>query len=379
MKIQIAFLVCAVAAPLLVPVAAHAQSFKLLHSFGTGTDGALPGNVGLLNVNGTLYGTTEEGGGSNKGTIFAIDPANGDETVLYAFAGGSDGDGPVSGLLNVGGILYGTTSGQLAGDNGTVFRFDLSTGKETVLHAFSGSDGSNPNSALIKAGRFLYGTTAGGGKCSAGTVFKINPVTGAESVTHSFCGSSDGASPYADLLDVGGILYGTTYMGGIANQGTVFTVNTKTGAEAVLHSFYGGGGDGRQPLAALINVAGTLYGTTTNGGPSDAGTVFSMDPATGTDKILYSFSGGADGGYPEAALLTIKGTLYGSTLRGGTSSVGTIFKLDPASDKESVLHTFSSSNGAVVHGSVIKVGTSLYGTAQYGGTNNEGTVFSVKP
>jgi len=284
MKAKLASLVCALTAPLLAPVAAHAQAFKLLHSFGTGTDGALPGNVGLLNVNGTLYGTTEEGGSLNKGTIFAIDPANGDETVLYAFTGGSDGDGPVGGLLNVGGILYGTTSGQLAGDNGTVFKFDLSTNKETVLHSFSGSDGANPTAALIKVGRFLYGTTAGGGTCSAGTVFKINPATGAESVVHSFCGSSDGASPSADLLDVGGILYGTTYMGGIANQGTVFTVNTKTGAEAVLHSFYGGGGDGRQPLAALINVAGTLYGTTTNGGPSDAGTVFGIDPATGADK-----------------------------------------------------------------------------------------------
>jgi uncharacterized repeat protein (TIGR03803 family) len=207
-----------------------------------------------------------------------------------------------------------------------------------VLHSFSGSDGANPTAALIKVGRFLYGTTAGGGTCSAGTVFKINPATGAESVVQSFCGSSDGASPYADLLDVGGILYGTTYMGGIANQGTVFTVNTKTGAEAVLHSFYGGGGDGGQPLAALMNDAGTLYGTTTNGGPSDAGTV-----------------------------------------GGGTSNVGTIFKLDPTSGQETVLHIFSSSNGALVHGSVIKVGSRLYGTTTYGGINNEGTVFSVKP
>ncbi len=378
MKVRLASLVCALTAPLLAPVAAHAQAFKLLHSFGTGTDGALPGNVGLLNVDGTLYGTTEEGGSSNKGTIFAIDPANGDETVLYAFAGGSDGDGPVGGLLNVGGILYGTTSGQLAGDNGTVFKFDLSTNKETVLHSFSGSDGANPTAALIKVGRFLYGTTAGGGTCSAGTVFKINPTTGAESVVHAFCGSSDGAEPYAGLLDVGGILYGTTYLGGIANQGSVFTVNPSTGAETVLHSFYSGG-EGTQPLAALINVAGTLYGTTTTGGPSDAGTVFSMNPATGADKILYAFSGGGDGGYPEAALLAIKGTLYSSTLRGGTSSVGTIFKLDPTSEKETVLHTFSSSNGAVVHGSVIKVGSRLYGTTTYGGTNNEGTVFSVKP
>jgi uncharacterized repeat protein (TIGR03803 family) len=125
----------------------------------------------------------------------------------------------------------------------------------------------------------------------------------------------NGAYPYADLLNVNGTLYGTTAAGGVNGDGTVFSVTT-TGDEKVLYSF-GGGSDGAQPFAGLIDVKGTLYGTTDKGGTNGYGTVFSVT-TTGDEKPLYSFGGGSDGAYPYAGLMNVNGTLYGTSLHGGS-------------------------------------------------------------
>ena len=366
------------ATALLLPLAAHAQSFTTLHSFSGGIDGANPYSVGLFNVGGTLYGTTQGGGTSNAGTVFKINPSAGAEAVLYSFAGGSDGQSPSAGLLNFGGILYGTTSGYPHA-TGTVFKFDPASGTETVLHNFSGNDGSQPWAALIKVGKEFYGTTAFGGASGSGTVFKVNPTTGAEKVLHSFANGSDGANPNGALLDAGGTLYGTTAFGGTSNDGTVFTINPKTGAETVLYSFVGGF-DGCEPFASLINVGGTIFGTASACGTFSSGAVFSINPTTGAEKVVYSFAGGGDGANPQSALLDIKGMLYGTTASGGTSGFdGTVFEFNPATGGETVLHSFDGSDGESIHGAVVKVGKLLYGTAYFGGNSNLGTVFSLRP
>jgi uncharacterized repeat protein (TIGR03803 family) len=152
---------------------------SVLHLFGTGTDGADP-IAGLINVNGTFYGTTESGGANEYGTVFSITPA-GVETVLYSFKGGkTDGAGPQTALIEVGGVLYGTTgNGGSEGvqSTGTVFKITLD-GQETIIHKFGpvgGPDASVPLGNLIKVGRRLYGTTYAGGANGKGTVFEIKP------------------------------------------------------------------------------------------------------------------------------------------------------------------------------------------------------------
>ena len=269
---------------------------KVLYPFGTGgngtsTDGAQPMGS-LVNLNGTFYGTTS--GSSNAsflGTVFSVTPA-GSESVVYDFpvyGGGGhffDGASPLAGLVNVGGVLYGTAGGGTAGE-GVVFSVTPS-GSENVVYSFKGgSDGANPIAGLTDIGGVLYGTTTNGGGsavCSGGcgTVFSVT-TAGAETVMHTFTGDHDGANPQSSLLKVGDKLFGTTQWGGdvacnkhqeLEGCGTVFSV-TLTGTERLAHAFRGGS-DGAYPLAGLINVGGVLYGTTSSGGAHNLGTVFSL-------------------------------------------------------------------------------------------------------
>jgi uncharacterized repeat protein (TIGR03803 family) len=264
---------------------------KVLHVFQGASDGAFPFG-GLINVGGTLYGTTELGGsalnnGEGDGTVFSITP-QGVEKVVYVFHG-LDGAAPLGSLINVGGTLYGTTSGGgSASCCGTVFSV-TPAGAENVLYSFQGgSDGAIPWAGLIDVGGELYGTTTGGGlvNCyngaeSCGTVFEVSPTTGIESVRYAFKGGADGGQPQASLIDVGGIFYGSAPGGGSGGTGgTVFSL-TKQGVETVLHNFTVNTSDGEDPESNLINVDGTLYGTTYYGGAAvgpGGGTVYWVKP-----------------------------------------------------------------------------------------------------
>jgi uncharacterized repeat protein (TIGR03803 family) len=190
---------------------------RILHSF-SGSDGAKP-NAGLIALNGTLYGTTGEGGTYNCGTVFSI-TTSGDERVLYSFSGGSDGAGPAAPLTAVDGALYGTTTDELGTGGsppGTVFKLSLS-GEITVLHRFpsNGRDGKFPQSRLLNLNGQLYGTTDRGGDKNYGTVFSIS-YTGDEHILHSFDGGAAGAVPDGALTAIGNTLYGTTIGGGYKN------------------------------------------------------------------------------------------------------------------------------------------------------------------
>jgi uncharacterized repeat protein (TIGR03803 family) len=231
-------------------------------------------------VGGTLYSTTLFGGAKSEGEVFSI-TRSGTEKVVYSFNDGGgriDGINPYGGLLHVGGNLYGTTYNGGTDDEGTVFKVTKSR-TEKVLYSFkAGNDGSRPFASLIKVGSTLYGTTLTGGANGYGTVFKVSKA-GAERVIYTFQGQAagDGSSPQGALLDVDGTLYGTTQGGGASGYGTVFKV-TPAGAETVIYSFQGTSGDGANPQAGLIKVGGSLYGTTYKGGASGNGTVFAIKP-----------------------------------------------------------------------------------------------------
>ena len=372
--------VIAVAGVLLIAVQwVQAKTEKVLHSFTGGTDGANPYAGVVLDKKGNLYGMTPLGGSSYSGTVFKVSPT-GTETVLYTFTGGTDGANPYGGLvLDQNGNLYGTTSGGGASGLGTVFQL-TPTGTETVLHSFSGgSDGANPYGSLIfDTQGYLCGTTYYGGTSNLGTVFKMT-VSGSETLLYSFTGA-DGAHPLAGVVvDAQNNLYGTTFGGGIGGggNGAVFEVSS-SGAETVLYSFTGSP-DGAQPKAGLIlDAQGNLYGTTANGGNSVFGTVFKVTPS-GTETVLYSFTGGGDGSHPDAGLvLDALGNLYGTTSGGGSSNNGTVFRVVP-SGAETVLYSFAGiPDGAYPEGGLaLKGKKQLYGITYYGGTFNQGSAFKI--
>jgi uncharacterized repeat protein (TIGR03803 family) len=378
---------CCLAISLLAATVARAASETLVYSFKGGADGAAP-RGDLINVGGTLYGTTFSGGVSGFGTVFAVTPA-GNEQVVYSFKGGNDGNGPNGGLIDVDGTLYGTTQFGGATNTGTVFKVSTA-GAETVLYAFNGgADAANPEAGLINVGGVLYGTTAHGGSINFGTVFKVT-TAGSEKVIYAFKGTPDAWDPVAPLVDVGGLLYGTAYSGGTGYNGfygAVFQV-TRQGAEKVVYSFQGGA-DGTNPAAGMINIGGTLYGTTAYGGIQGYdgfGTVFNLSPS-GAETVLYAFrvNNSNDAGEPFAGLTKVGGGLYGATMAGGGShcefhvGCGALFAVSPAG-AEKVLYQFTQlGKGRYPLGGLTKLGGALYGTTAEGGANRMGSVFKVTP
>lgn len=393
---------------------AQGQTFTVLHSFTGGADGAVPISNGLIqNGAGTLYGSTVLGGnltcnsGAGCGVVFKMDPITGKETVLHRFANGADGAFPGSTLLQVGTALYGIGGGGAFPSYGNVFKLD-NAGNVTVVYRFTGgTDGAYPSGSLAhdSAGN-LYGAAQQGGLLSCnddsgcGTVFKID-TAGNESVLYSFTegdggvDGKDGAFPSSGVIrDSAGNLYGTTPVGGVVTCfgigcGTVFQVDS-SGTQTVLYSFTAGA-DGLSPAGALIrDSAGNLYGTTSQGGGSGCsggfgcGIVFKID-SSGTETVLYSFKGKADGEQPTAGLVRDSaGNLYGTTLLGGNLTCGgigcgTVFKLNSAGRK-TVLHSFSGLDGAGPYTAVVRDSSgNLYGTTSSGGSHNKGTVYKIAP
>jgi uncharacterized repeat protein (TIGR03803 family) len=311
--------------------------FRTLHIF-VGTDGANPAAGLVTDGSGNLYGTTSQGGVGNPsaGTVFKLAPpaSQGEpwtETVVYTFPGGVDGAHPYAGLTrDDAGNLYGTTNGGGASNYGTVFQLSAA-GKETVLYSFTGSpDGANSYAGVIRDSTGnLYGTTSGGGAFGYGTVFKLSS-TGQETVLHSFNGGTDGAYPTAGLiLDSSGNLYGTANEGGAADdEGTIFEI-TSAGSFSVLHTFTGSVAGANPAAGMIMDSAGNLYGTTAEGGDTDDdGTVFQLNPATGSFTVLHTFASGPVGNYPYTGLaFDSAGNLYGATEDGGTAKKGLVYEI----------------------------------------------------
>jgi uncharacterized repeat protein (TIGR03803 family) len=361
---------------------AFAQNERVVYNFGNPPDAYGPKCNLVFDATGNLYGTTFSGGLHNLGAVFRVSPT-GMETVFYSFAGGADGSHPVAGLFRdaATGNLYGTTVNGGAFGSGTVFML-TPAGAESVLYSFKGGtvDGANPYSSVVRVGTTIYGTTFNGGAYGYGTVFKLS-AAGQERVLHSFNSAFptlDGAHPYAGLVVHNGILYGTTTMGGLSNLGTVFSI-TPAGTEQVLYNFEGGSNDGQGPYAGLIfDQSGNLYGTTYLGGADNAGTVFALT-STGEIVLHHFLSNSADGANPYGTLIFYRGNFYGTTLQGGSANGGTVFKITPGGT-ETVLHSFTGGTDGFNPYAALVLGNSntLYGTTIQGGATNLGTVFKMK-
>jgi len=384
---------------------AVAQNYGTLADFDN-ANGANPLAGFVQALDGNLYGTTENGGLYDRGTVFKITPA-GVLTTIYSFCsqpGCTDGAYPSAGLtLAFDGTFYGTTHNGGDNDWGTVFKITPG-GTLTTLHSFNNTDGVDPGAGLVLGsdGNF-YGTTTGGTALNGGTVFKITPGGTLTTLNSSFLNA---AEPWGLVQGADGNFYGTTWSRG-ANMnpnvciyetgcGSVFRVTPK-GTLTTIYSFCAQANcaDGAYPYAGLIaGTDGNLYGTTgygglvTRGSRYGLGTVFRITPA-GVLTTLYTFTGGTDGGIPLAGLIeATDGSFYGTTFYDGADNLcrgdgcGTVFKLTPPRGF-ATLHDFNPGTGI---GSVASLfqGTDglLYGTTRLGGTSNLcfqgcGTVFSL--
>jgi len=376
-------------------------TFDLLASF-TGMSGAFPGadpEYGNLiqGSDGNFYGVTyaaqnsEPRGTSGYGTAYKITPS-GTLTLLHTFAGGTGDGGNPSGSLVEGsdGNFYGVTvKGGSAGD-GTVFRLTPS-GEVTVLHSFAAgaSDGATPYAGLIEGsdGSF-YGTTEGGGTSGAGTVFKIT-ASGSFTLLYSFPSitasdgsfTSDGSIPEGGLVEGSdGNFYGMTPAGGANGWGTIYQI-TPSGAFTLLHTFAQAANNGIYGTGNLIQGSdGRFYGMARDGGTNNAGIVFTIT-SSGSFTVVYSFTGGNnDGGAPYGSLVEgSDGNFYGMA-QGGTIPVyGTAFQITP-SGSVTLLHDFTGADGKFPYGNLVEGSDgSLYGFTSRGGASDDGTIFKLVP
>ena len=327
--------------------------------FDTNRDGASPAANLILSGN-TLYGTAEFGGTNGYGTIFSLHTDGTDFTNLYTFSAeatnslgrytNSDGAEPVCGLVLAGNILFGTaSSGGIAG-NGSVFRVNTDGTGFTNLHSFTtysagfpatNSDGYYPQAGLVLFSNALFGTAVYGGVHGRGSIFKVSTDGLIFTNLHSFATvtsgtNSDGALPFPGLVLSGNLLYGLATQGGSKGDGVMFAIRPDGSGFTNLYNFQGYPQDGQNPQGALIISGHTVYGTTEFGGSADTGTIFRGNTDGSGFTNLYRFSAplgsypnyyNSDGYYPYAALILSGNTLYGTTLEGGVSGSGTVFRL----------------------------------------------------
>ena len=324
------------------------------------SNGAIPLAAMIQADDGDFYGTTSSGGAQNVGAIFKM-TADGALTNLYSFTGGTDGTYPYAALLQAAdGSFYGTTYFGGTNDYGNIFKL-TANGLVTSVYSFSNSgDGANPTAALAQGsdGSF-YGSTSGGGASGDGNIFKMTAACAFTNL-YSFKGGTDGYAPVGRLVQgTDGNFYGATRhntIGPYQFYGTIF----KIAPDGVFKTLYAlNYTDGSYPYAGLIQSDdGNFYGTTHDGGVSGNGTVFRIAP-NGSFATLLSFDGFNDGAHPDAELAQgADGSLYGTTTTGGPGSGGTVFRLSFTSSPQI---TTEPANQIVVAGSNATFSVAIFG------------------
>ena len=310
-------------------------------------------------------------------TVLPVNPLGTSLTIPHLFSGGTGPFNPHAGVIEgTDGIFYGTTVNGGSGLYGTAFRVNPG-GVFSVLHSFTnGVDGATPLAGLIQASDGnLYGASLHGVGASLGTLFRMTPA-GAFTPLHAFGGGDDGGNPLASLVQGSdGNLYGTASTGGSNGVGTVFSLSTN-GLFTPLWSF--NSTNGSSPAGSLVQGSdGQLYGTTSAGGTQDLGTVFSLS-TNGSFNSLVSFDYTA-GAYPSNGLVqATDGAFYGTAASGGTNGGwGTVFRLT-ADGTLTPLHSFNYEDGAYPVGGLVQATDgNLYGTTSQGGIGGQGTVFQI--
>jgi len=360
------------------------------------SDGANPHCALIEGSDGALYGTTENGGATNSGTVFKVNKDGTGYALLHSFGvTANDGQNPAAGLILASdAAFYGTTSAGGTAGLGTLFKLTKvgATYTYAVLRSFQGAitDGAAPQSPLIEGATdgLLYGTTSAGGTADAGTIFTIKKTGNSYSVLRSFLGATtgDGQYPTTGLREGNDhVLYGTTEYGGTNNGGTIFKINRSGFGYSIVWNFGVSLGDGTDPRAALVEgTNGVLYATTYYGGAAQAGTVLKINKDGSGYAVLWNFlKSGGDGWYPVSALTEgTDGMVYGTTYFGGGADLGTLFRMNKDGSAYAVIKAYdlNAGSGQFPSAGLTVGGTDgmFYGTTEGGGSNGHGTVFKLK-
>ncbi|MDD5571548.1 MAG: T9SS type A sorting domain-containing protein [Bacteroidales bacterium] len=359
---------------LLIAFSTKAQFTKLLDF--DNSNGAQPMYNQLCGEGTTLYGTTNVGGTNNKGVIFKINTDGTGYTKLLDFDGTNNGGLPSGALLLSGGVLYGTTTQGGTLNLGVVYKINTDGTGYTKLLEFDGTaKGSAPTGSLIIDGSTLYGMANQGGGTNQGVIYKIN--TDGSGFTKLFdLNGSGGSFPLGALTLSGTTLYGMTQLGGAYDNGAIFKIDVSGANQTVILNFDGSTYGSRPNGSLVLRPDGFLYGIATQGGYTDHGIVFKIQP-DGTDFLkLMDFSGAlSNGSYPIGTPVIVDQTVYAATQQGGNSNSGVIFSVDTNAIGFTKLHDFDITNGSTPKSSVFLMNDCLYGMTQMGGLNSVGVVF----
>jgi len=358
------------------------QNFEEVYSFTSENEGALPYYSNPCEVNGKLYGTTNSGGNTfERGTLYEYDLATEEHTVITAFNFGNGSNPSSDPIVAKSGKVYGLTSRGGIGNRGALYELDIAS-KQVILKA-SISELSNaesfPQGQLTEVGTdVFYGTVDQGGANSKGAIFKYHVNGDSLTTVHSF------SSPHTNyvqpcrslVLANNGKLYGTTYRGGVNNNGTLFEIDTLTLQHKVLFEF-GATSGVVYPNGGLVQHAnGHLYGTCEG---LVGGYIFEYDITA--DSLTKKMGFGTTSGSKPSGLLHLgsDGKLYGHNISSGTYNQGSLFQYDPVSGQIDILHHFQSIHGKLAIGTPIMASNGhLYGTTQQGGTSGRGMFYEYQ-
>ncbi len=376
-------------------VTTNGSDYTKLYILGTGSDGARPYGK-LAKAGRTLYGLTQGGGDNWNGAIFKIQTDGSGYMNLHSFTISTlEGAFPYGSLTLWGRTLYGMTSYAGMSNGGMVFKYKLgqTMGKKfEVLENFEGFNGYSPYGSIVKSGEMLYGMTYAGGSNNLGVIFSLEidepfvqgfPFTG---------GADGGRAPWSTVPVIGDTamygmtegngtyIYGMTKEAGVSNMGVIFRMNTDGTDYTNLYAFIGGNSDGSYPLGSLALSNNTLFGLTEYGGNNDCGTAFKINSDGTGYALLHEFSLDALNGANPCNSLTLSGSvLYGTTLQGGNSNSGSVFRMNTDGTEYTNLHAFTggAADGSSPRGNVTLSAGTLYGMSVAGGVGDKGVIFKM--
>ncbi len=338
---------------------------SILYNFSDSTGSSPLGSIVIDTNNGLYYGAASAGGKYGYGVIYNFNPTTGQYIDLYDLKG-SDGASPhLNDLSFYNGLFYGMTYLGGTSNEGVIFSFNPANNQYLDLVNFTNSTGSPTlpfGQGLCLYKNMFYGVTQHGGTnrrgANDGTIFKFNPATGKDSILFTFTGAN-GFQPESGILALdtkNGLFYGTTAFGGSKNQGVIYSFNVLTGQEKVVYNFYQA--TGFQPDAGLLydSVADIFYGNTSSGGAYSAGVIYSFNPNTNNYNVLADFND-TNGSTPLSDLtLGPCGVLYGTAIYGGEPTHnGTVYSCDPVSRQLNVLFVFQYTDGSLPYGNLTLV------------------------